>query len=117
MYLMVIHLFKTEYKDDILLGLTSCGITRGNLIEGKNLDKELEHDVPIFTGLIKPQFRKERFALMLTAVIDTRKRFDQFINLLKEADIDIQKEDIMRAMLLPLDVVVDSSVYWTRDES
>ena len=114
MYLMIIQLYQTEYKDDILLGLTTCGIAKGTLMEASNLDKELELDVPIFTGLIKSSFEKERSALMITAVVDSWERFDHFVDLLKEADIDIKQDDILRALLLPLDVVVDSTTDWRK---
>lgn len=107
MFFLIIQLFKLEYKEDVLLALTSCGIRKGSTYEGLNLDKVLERDIPLFTGLIKSEYEKERYSLMITAVIDTKKRVQDLIHLLKEADIDVKKENILRLILLPAELIVD----------
>ena len=114
MYLLIIQLYHAEYKDDVLLALTSCGIQKGGLFEGTNLDQELTRDFPLFTGLVRSDEEKARFALQITAVVDEKRKVHALIDLLKEADIDIEGEGILRMMLLPLDLFVDEGERWER---
>lgn len=112
MYLLVIQLYKIEYKEDVLLALTSCGIERGTLLEGTNLDQELTRDFPLFSGLVRSDGEKARFSVQITAVVEQRETAAMIVDLLKEADIDIQDEAILRLMLLPMAYYVDEKTHW-----
>ncbi len=110
MYLLIIQLFKSEYKDDIFLAFTSCGIKRASFFEGFNLDKVLQQEFSLFSGIIRTKEQKERYSMLITGVVDKKERVEDFINVLKEADIDIKKEDILRIVLIPAAVVIDSEL-------
>lgn len=110
MYLLIIQLFKSEYKDDIFLALTSCGIKRASFFEGFNLDKVLQQEFSLFSGIIRTKEQKERYSMLITGVVDKKERVDDFIDVLKEADIDIKKEDILRIVLIPASVIIDSEL-------
>ena len=112
MFLLILQLFKVEYKDDVLLALTSCGVRKASTFEGQNLDKVLERDFPLFTGLVKSEDEKERYSILITAVVEKKENIEAFIDLLKEADIDIEKENILRLILLPVELVVDNEIQW-----
>ncbi len=114
MFLLIVQLFKVEYKDDVLLALTSCGITKASTFEGQNLDKVLERDFPLFTGLVKSEDEKERYSILITGVVEKKENIEAFIDLLKEADIDIEKENILRLVLLPVELVVDNEIRWRK---
>jgi hypothetical protein len=111
MHFLIIQLFKQEYRDDLILALTACGITKASIFEGENLDKVLQMDIPLFTGLIKPAEMKQRYAMMITAVAE-KESAGKIVQLLKDADIDIQREDIMRIVMLPVEMVVDNETDW-----
>ena len=81
MFYLIIQLFKAEYKEDILLALTSCGIQRGNVFEGQNLDKVLKRDFPLFTGFLKSEDDKERFSMQIQACRKRLGRENQEIHL------------------------------------
>lgn len=115
MYLLIIQLFKIEYKEDLLLAMTSCGIHKGNAFDGQNLDKVLERDFPLFTGLIKSDDERERFSMLITSVVEKREQVKELISLLKEADIDIAKDNILRVILIPADMVIDEHQRWERE--
>jgi len=106
MYYLIIHLLKTEYREDVLLALTSCGIKTGSVVEGQNLDKVLEGDMPLFSGLIKSEDEKERYSTFIMAVISSKDKVTELVHLLKEADIDVMKQEILRLILLPVEMVV-----------
>ena len=115
MYYLIIQLFKTEYKEDLLLALTSCGIEKGSLFEGQNLDKVLQREYPMVTGFVRSDDERERFATLVTTVVDQKERVDELIALLKEADIDIRKEEILRIVLLPTERIVDHEIDWEEE--
>ena len=115
MYYLIIQLFKTEYKEDLLLALTSCGIEKGSLFEGQNLDKVLQRDYPLFTGFVRSEDERERYAALVTTVVDRKERVDELIGLLKEADIDIREEEILRIVLLPATRILDHEVDWEEE--
>ncbi len=112
MFLLIVQLFRVEYKEDVLLAMTSCGIRKGCTFEGYNLDKALERDYPLFSGLIKSQDEKDRYSMMITAVVEKLKKARDLVHLLKEADIDIEKEEILRLIALPIAYVVDNETHW-----
>lgn len=112
MYLMIIQLRKIEYKEDIMLGLTSCGIHNVSVFEGENLDNMLERNVPLFTGLIRSEDEKAKYSMLILSTIESREKVKMLIQLLKEADIDIEKEDILQLVLLPVDTLVDVNHAW-----
>lgn len=112
MYYLIIQLFKTEYKEDLLLALTSCGIGKGSLFEGQNLDKVLQREYPLFSGFIRSDDERERFSALVTTVVDRKESVDELIALLKEAEIDIRKEDILRIVLLPAERIIDHEIDW-----
>ncbi|MBN1782011.1 hypothetical protein JW948_12840 [bacterium] len=114
MYLLMIQLFKMEYKEDVLLAMTSCGIQKGNLFEGQNLERALERDFPLFTGLIKSDLERERFSMLITSIVDEKSRIREMIHLLKDADVDITRDNIMRIILIPADMIIDNSVQYDK---
>jgi hypothetical protein len=116
MFFLIIQLYKIEYKDDIILALTSCGIQKTSIFEGQNLDKVLQSDFPLFTGLVKSEDEKERYSFLITSLLEEKEKVNEFIELLKEADIDIEKENILRIILLPVENVIDHEMRWDRED-
>jgi hypothetical protein len=114
MYFLIIQLFKTEYKEDILLAMTTCGISKGNLFEGQNIDNILEQDVPIFAGLINPESQRARQTIMITAVLDKKERMEMLIQLLEEAGIEVASGEILKTILLPIETMTDGTTAWDR---
>ena len=112
MYFLIIQLFKNEYKDDIFLAFTSSGIKKASFFEGYNLDKVLQEEFSLFKGIIKPKEARERYSMLITGIIDKKERIKEFINVLKEAGIDTDKEEILRLVLLPVSMVIDKDLHF-----
>jgi hypothetical protein len=100
MYLYVLQLFKIEYRDDILLAMTSAGIKRATVLEGTNFDKILEQEYPLFTGLFRGPEDRARFSHLVFGMVDEPELLDSFVHLLVQAGIDNKKEEIYRLILL-----------------
>lgn len=109
MFLCIIQLYKIEFKEDVLLALTSCGIQKASVFEGEHLDNVLERDFPLFTGLIRSEQDQAKYAMMISAVIDDTKRAEAFVQMLREADINVDNEDILEVMVLPLNYYFESA--------
>jgi hypothetical protein len=116
MYFLIIQLFKTEYKEDVLLAMTTCGISKGNMFEGQNIDNILEQDVPIFAGLINPESERARQTIMITAVLDKKDRMQMLMQLLEEAGIEIASGEILKTILLPVEMTMDGATSWDREK-
>ena len=112
MYFLIIQLFKNEYKDDIFLAFTSCGIKKASFFEGFNLDKILQEEFSLFRGIIKPKEQRERYSILITGIVDKKERVRDFIKVLDEAGIEIKKEEILRLVLLPVSLVIDSELHF-----
>jgi len=114
MYYLIIQLFRVEYKEDVLLALTSCGIKKVNLFDGQNMDKTLHGDIPLFSGFLKSPDEKERYSVLIMAAVKKKEKAKEVIHLLKEAGIEIQKRDILRLVLLPVELLIDNEIEWEK---
>jgi hypothetical protein len=100
MFLYVLQLFKIEYRDDILLAMTSAGIKRATVLEGTNFDKILEQEFPLFTGLFKGPDDRARFTHLVFGMVDEVGVLEGFVGVLKQAGIDNAGEEIYRLLVL-----------------
>ena len=112
MYYLIIQLFKHEYKEDLFLAFTSCGIEKATFVEGFNLDKTLQDEFSLFKGIIPSKEQMERYSIMIHAIVESKEDVLELMNLLKESGIDIDNEEIMRIVLLPTILVKDAETNW-----
>jgi len=116
MYYLIIQLFKQEYKEDIFLAFTSCGIKNATFVEGFNLDKTLQDEFSLFKGIIPSKGQMERYSIMIHAIVEKKENIREFINILKESGIDLENEEILRITLLPTIMVKDAEIDWSNDK-
>jgi hypothetical protein len=100
MFLYVLQLFKIEYREDMLLAMTSAGIKHATVIEGTNYDKILETEFPLFKGLFRGPEDRERFSQLVFGMVDDLKILRTFIEVLKQAGIANEREEIYRLIAL-----------------
>jgi len=112
MYFLIIQLFKQEYKEDIFLAFTSCGIKKASFFEGYNLDKVLQEEFSLFKGIIKPKEAQERFSILITGIVEKKEIVNDFLQILKDSGIDLDNEDILRLVLLPVTMIKDKNLEW-----
>ncbi|RKY01980.1 MAG: hypothetical protein DRP54_02770 [Spirochaetes bacterium] len=116
MYLMIIQLYKHEYKEDLFLAFTSCGIKRASFTEGFNLDKILQEEFSLFKGIIKPKEERERYSLIIFSTVESKETVKELIQILKDSGMDVDNEDIMRIALIPTVLVKDIEINWEKEE-
>lgn len=100
MYLYVLQLFNIDYRDDILLAMTSAGIKKATVIEGTNFDKLLEQEFPLFTGLFRGPEDRARFSHLVFGMVDALEVLQGFVDVLDQAGVDNRKEEIYRLLVL-----------------
>ncbi len=101
MYFYILQLFDRDYREDIVLALTSAEIKRATIVEGLNLDKTLEQTFPMFTGLFRAPDEKERYSLLFFGVVESREALEGFQEVLQQAGIDNRREEIYRLVVVP----------------
>jgi len=100
MFLYVLQLFKVEYREDILLAMTSAGIKRATVVEGTNFDKILEQEYPLFTGLFKGPEDRARFSHLVFGMVEDSEVLESFVAVLEQAGVDNKSDEIYRLLVL-----------------
>lgn len=100
MFLYVLQLFKIEYREDLLLAMTSAGIKHATVLEGTNFDKILEQEFPLFKGLFRGPDERERFSQLIFGMIDDLEVLKTFTEVLRQAGIENEGEEIYRLIAL-----------------
>lgn len=95
----VIQLFQNEYKEDIILAMTSANIMQGTCLDGDNLDYILNQDFPIFTSLFKMKEDKERASSIFFGFSE-EETLKEFRQLLDAAGIDNKNNEVFRIGLM-----------------
>jgi len=110
MYLLVIQLFKNEYKDDLYMALSSAGIQYTTYCDGQNLDNELKNKLPLFSGLFKSIEEKQRYASVYFCYASDKEQIKAIIEGFEIADIDWRKEGIFRMITIKAEEVYDPEI-------
>jgi hypothetical protein len=102
MYFLFMKIINIDYKEDIVLGLQSVGVSKASIIESKDLDETLGNEMSLFTGFFKALGEREGEQLIVTALIDSEDQAREFIQNLKEAEVPLDTEDILRLIIWPV---------------
>ena len=54
--------------------------------------------------------------MLISTVVDKKNRVRELIHLLKEADIDVNREKILRVIMIPADLIIDEETDWEETE-
>lgn len=99
---MILHLYKEQYLDDILMALTETGVEDTVVLEGQTLGHKLIIDMPLFAGFRQSFGTRKGFAKVLMAIAE-QEQIDSFMAELKHSGIDIIKKEIASIVLLPIE--------------
>jgi len=110
MFYLIIKVLDTSYKEEIFLALQSSNITMASYFSAKNPDSTLTEGIPLLSSFFSfPQERSQE-QMIITAIIESKSQATDFLNILKEADIDIEGSDIVRLVVLPVEMIYDRSL-------
>ncbi len=100
MYFYILQLFDIDYRDDIVLAMTSSGMEHATVVEGTNLDQIIQRDFPLFTTLFAGKEDRERYSQLFFGLIESREPAEAFVEVLRQAGIENDREEIFRFILL-----------------
>lgn len=109
MYYMILEVYDTDLREDILLALQSIGISRASVLEGADLSGALSNEFSLFSGFFRSDRKERGDILFITAQVRTREQVRELIANLREADIDIDGENTISVTLLPAVITFSGS--------
>ena len=101
MYLLIIQLFRSEYKEDLFMAISSAGIYKTTYCDAVNLDKELTGSMALFSGIFKNPEEKERFAKVYFCIAEDESQADAIIEGFEIAGINWKDEEIFQMTVIP----------------
>jgi len=102
MFMVIIQLFKNEYKEDLFMALSSAGIYNTSYCDAINLDNELKGSISLFSGLFKSPEEKEKYAKIYFCIVDDEEQAEGILDGFEIAGIDWREEKIFQMALIPL---------------
>lgn len=110
MYFMFLKIIDIKYKTDIFMALESVDITKASYFDGYNLEKVLGDDLAIFKGFFREIEEKDKKIILVTAYVQDKNQIKDFLKILKEAGVQVNIDDILRVLLIPVAMVFDSKM-------
>lgn len=101
MYFLIINLIEISYKEEVFLALQSSNITMASYFSSKSPDTTLTEDIPLLSNFFSFPAERSEEQLIITALIENTEKVREFLDILKEADLEIEQRDILRIVVLP----------------
>lgn len=103
MKLLLIHLRRSEYFDDVLLALTQTGMHDPVVLDALGGENRMLADIPIFAGFMGGRGRQKEFHRIILAPVEDAAVADRIVEALRDGGIDWTKEQIGTLGILPLE--------------
>lgn len=110
MYFMFLKVIDVRFKDDIFMALQSAEINKATYFEALDLDKVLRDEIKIFKGLFDETKDIDKKGIIVTAYLPKKEMAFEFLDLLRNAGIDIDNKEILRLLVLPVDFVFEANI-------
>ena len=103
---VVLHLYKGEKKEDLMLALAAHGVSDAVVLEGEALEQALTTQMPIFAGFRVGLGGGGRvYANIVTFAVEEREQAISILSTLREYEVDFSDPSVGRAYLLPADEI------------
>ncbi|HOJ50553.1 MAG TPA: hypothetical protein PKW55_07070 [Spirochaetota bacterium] len=87
MYFYILQIYDINYKEDIILALTTVGILNATLILGENLESIIKTDIELFKGLLKQKDQKKRIAGVVIGYTESKEKLKGIKLLIQQAGV------------------------------
>ncbi len=102
MHYVVLHLFRAEHKEDLMLALTAHGVSEAVVVEGEAIEQALTAHVPLFAGFRAGLGGGGRvYALLVAFSVSERDEALAILRTLHDYDVDFSDPSVGRAYLMP----------------
>ncbi len=117
MLYLIIEVHDPSYKEDIYLALQSIGIARATSIDGQNISAALTDEFTFFTGFFQSDKIEQGNVLFIVAQVRTKDQVREFLSNLREADIDIDAQNIINVTAVPAAITFSSDLGYSEGET
>jgi len=104
--LMILTLFDTEKKPEIMSAMVEIGITNATIVEASSLAKKIAYEIPIFAGLSYMSRGKSSSADLIISHLNKKSLAWKLVKLLKKNGIDLNKSGVGYIQLLKVESVI-----------
>ncbi len=101
MFYLVVHLYRHELQEDLMLALEAQGISDVVIVDAVGKDKVLAFDMPIFAGFKADLEGRKLYAKLIMALVPDRETAEGFVSSLRESGINCSDPDVCKILLLP----------------
>lgn len=108
MELLIIILNKEEYFEKLMSLLVEAGISGATISDSEGIGHYLAYEVPIFAGLRQLVGEGKTINKTILAVLDDKKVFSKFKELLAEENIDFTRPGVGVIVTVPVNEVIKS---------
>jgi len=108
MELLIIILNKEEHFEKVISILVEAGASGATIINSEGVGHFLAYEVPIFAGIRDLVGERKSANRIILAVLENKKIFHEFTDLLAEEDIDFTKPDVGVIVTIPVNDVIKS---------
>ncbi len=116
MLYLIVEVHDPSYKEDIYLALQSIGVARATSIDGQNISSALTDEFTFFTGFFQSDKIERGHVLFILAQVKTREQIREFLSNLREADVQVDKEDIITVTAVPAAITFSSELGYSEGE-
>ncbi|MBN2583887.1 MAG: hypothetical protein JXL80_12540 [Planctomycetes bacterium] len=103
MKLLLMHLQRIEYLEDVMLALTQVGVYDPAILDAVGGRNRLLADVPIFVGLMDGRGRSSEFHRIILAPVEDAAVADRIVQALHDGGIEWVDEQIGRMAVIDVE--------------
>ena len=106
MQYVVLHLYKGENKEDLMLALAAHGVSDAVVVEGEALEQALTTKLPLFAGFRAGLGGGGRvYAMVVFFAVAEADQAVSILRTLRDYDVDFSDPTVGRAFLLPAEEI------------
>ena len=99
---MVLHLYRENYLDDILMAMTQAGIEETVVLSGESFGHKLTFGMPLFAGFRNTIGSEKGYSNVIMGKAK-QEQIDYLLDELKNANVNFIEDEIGKIILLPIE--------------
>jgi hypothetical protein len=105
-YMMLLMLNEVENKSDVYSALVEVGISNASIVDSASLAQKIAYEMPVFAGLRLMSHHKSSNSILVICYLQNKKTADKLANLLKQYNIDLNKQGTGFIQLIKVEKVI-----------
>jgi hypothetical protein len=97
---------EVENKSDVYSALVEVGISNASIVDSASLAQKIAYEMPVFAGLRLMSHHKSSNSILVICYLQNKKTADKLANLLKQYNIDLNKQGTGFIQLIKVEKVI-----------